>query len=189
MVIPWSYWPEGENADRATDPDPAKRSRITVAEYAGKLRTIAEADLGLDTDYEIMDVAGHGFNVDETHDYFDSYREQGIYFQPSKKNRDLSGYDLISEALKPRPTDDGMRPLLTIFREGGHNDKLIWQLKNLRYREWKGNVTDKDAPEEPEQKSRHLIDCLSYILLDGPTFLDRKGTTSDFKPIYKALGY
>lgn len=62
-------------------------------------------------------------------------------------------------------------------------------MKSLRYREWKGNVTDKDAPEEPEQKERHLIDCLSYILLDGPRFVDQRKPRSTFEPIYGSLGY
>ena len=45
-----------------------------------------------------------------------------------------------------------MRPRLTIT-EG--NDELIWQIKHLRFSEWRGNVTDKDPPEKP-RFSPHL---------------------------------
>src|ERR1700747_3193622 len=90
--------------------------------------------------------------------YFDAYRDAGVYFNPAKKNRDLSGYDLINEALKPVPfmigNEEKMRPRLTILGNCGDNDQLAYQLKNLRFREWKGNVTDKDPPEEPEDKRR-----------------------------------
>jgi hypothetical protein len=35
-------------------------------------------------------------------------------------------------------------------------------------------VVDKDPPEKPQEKRRHLIDCLAYILLDQPRFIDRQ---------------
>jgi len=71
----------------------------------------------------------------------------------------------------------------------GANDELAYQLRTLRYKEWKGNVTDKDAPEEPEQKRRHLVDCLSYILLHKPEFVEPRQRLSTFQPIYPHLGY
>ena len=66
---------------------------------------------------------------------------------------------------------------------------LVRQLKSLRYKEWKGNITDKDAPEEPQQKERHLIDCLSYILLDRPEFVSQGKSVSTRKLMYPSLGY
>jgi len=36
------------------------------------------------------------------------------------------------------------------------------------------NITDKDPPEKPQEKRRHLVDCLAYILLDLPRFIDRR---------------
>jgi hypothetical protein len=116
-----------------------------------------------------------------------------VYFSPAKKNRDLSGYDKINEALKLKEYTVGDRteewPRLTIWRGCRDNDVLVHQLKSLRYKEWKGNVTDKDAPEEPQQKERHLIDCLSYILLDGPEFISQEKRTSTYRPQYPRLGY
>lgn len=85
--------------------------------------------------------------------------------------------------------DEVYLPRLTIWAGCGDNDKLIHQMKNLRYREWKGNVTDKDAPEQPEQKERHLVDALIYILLDEPRFISRRPVKSTFEPIYPAIGY
>jgi hypothetical protein len=66
------------------------------------------------------------------------------------------------------------RPRLTIYAGCGDNDELVYQLKTVRYREWRGNVTDKDAPEEPQDKRRHLVDCLKYIMLDRPRFVERQ---------------
>ena len=38
-------------------------------------------------------------------------------------------------------------------------------------------------------KDRHLIDCVSYILLDDPRFVDQRGGLSTFEPIYPNLAY
>ncbi len=75
------------------------------------------------------------------------------------------------------------------MRGGGDNEELVRQFKMLRFREFKGNVVDKDPLSDPMDKDRHLIDCVSYILLDGPTFIDRAKRSSDFDPIYPAIGY
>jgi hypothetical protein len=140
-----------------------------------------------------MDVAGRSFNATEELSYFDAYRNEDVYFNPAKKNRDLSGYELINEALKPKVYTVGNTteewPRLTIWRGCEDNEVLVHQLKSLRYKEWKGNITDKDAPEEPQQKERHLIDCLSYILLDGPEFVRQGKPLSTWRPQYRAIGY
>lgn len=171
MAVIWSYWSPNYQ-------------RKTVNEYAEKLKVF---DSEFKPYRRLMDVAGRSFNADETHDYFDAYREArdekgkriGVNFQPAKKNRDYTGYDLIEQALKPTPfvvnDKEEVRPRLTIWKDCGDNDELIYQFKTLRYREWKGNVTDKDAPEEPQDKRRHLIDDLSYILLDKPRFIEKRG--------------
>jgi len=72
-----------------------------------------------------MDVAGRSFNATEELSYFDAYRNEDVYFNPAKKNRDLSGYELINEALKPKVYTVGNTteewPRLTIWREGKHH--------------------------------------------------------------------
>ena len=35
----------------------------------------------------------------------------------------------------------------------------------------------------------HLIDCLSYILLDKPEFVNQGKPASTWRPIYPAVGY
>jgi hypothetical protein len=75
------------------------------------------------------------------------------------------------------------------MRGCGDNDLLVEQLRSLRFREFKGAVTDRDPPSDPIDKDRHLIDCLSYILLDDPQFIDQRGGLSTFRPIYPNLGY
>lgn len=183
MAVAWSWWPQERH----------ERESLVVKNYAEGLRDVDESPLGLKPYYCLMDVAGRSFNATEEKNYFDVYRNEGVYFYPAKRNRDLSGYDLINEALKPRPYTLGdvteERPQLTIWKGCGDNDVLVHQLKSLRYKEWKGNVTDKDAPEEPQQKERHLIDCLSYILLEEPTFVNQGKSVSTWRPAYPAIGY
>jgi hypothetical protein len=183
MAVVWSWWPEERH----------EREALTTKDYAKDLKKIDESSLGLKPYYELMDVAGRSFNATEELSYFDAYKNEGRYFYPAKKNRDLSGYDLINEALKPQEYTVGNRteewPRLTIWKGCGDNEVLVHQLKSLRYKEWKGNVTDKDAPEEPQQKERHLIDCLSYILLDGPGFVSQGKPVSTWRPQYPAIGY
>jgi|SRR5215472_5359844 len=55
----------------------------------------------------------------------------------------------------------------------------------LRVIEDGGNVTDKDLPRDPQDK----IDCLGYIELAGPTFVDRYRRTDSWDPIYPSIGY
>jgi hypothetical protein len=183
LAVVWSWWPQERH----------EREGMVVKDYVEGLRAVENAKLFPASHIELMDVAGRSFNAEEEKSYFDKYREHGVYFNPAKKNRDLVGFDLINEALQPRPYTVGdkteQRPLLTIMRGCGDNDELVWQMRFLRYREWKGIVTDKDAPEEPQQKDRHLVDCLSYILLDGPRFIDRRPAVSDFEPTYSSIGY
>lgn len=183
MAVVWSWWPEERH----------EREALTTKDYAKDLKKIDESPIGLKPYYHLMDVAGRSFNATEELSYFDAYRNEGVYFSPAKKNRDLSGYDLINEALKPKEYTVGNRteewPQLTIWRGCGDNDVLVRQLKSLRYKEWKGNITDKDAPEEPQQKERHLIDCLSYILLDDPQFVNQGKPLSTWRPQYERIGY
>ena len=42
---------------------------------------------------------------------------------------------------------------------------------------------------DPMDKDRRLIDCVSYILLDDPRFIDQRGGLSTFEPIYPSLAY
>jgi len=183
MAVVWSWWPE----------DRHQREAMVTKNYCEDLKTLEKSPLGLSPYKSLMDVAGRSFNASEELNYFDVYRNEDVYFHPARKNRDLSGYDLINEALKLRPYTVGnqaeQRPRLTIWQGCGDNDAVIRQLKSLRYKEWKGNVTDKDAPEEPQQKERHLVDCLSYILLDGPEFVHQGKPENTFQPIYRAIGY
>ena len=58
---------------------------------------------------------------------------------------------------------------------------------------WKENrgiaALEKDPPGQPMDKERHLIDCVSYILLEGPQFYDKTSKLTPFKPIYENIGY
>ena len=129
-----------------------------------------------------------GMNADEERSFFDAYQDAGIYFRPAKKNRDMSGFDLITEALRPTSFAVGnetkTKPRPTIM-EG--NEEFVWQMSHLRFAEWRGNVTDKDAPEKAQEKRRHLVDCLAYVLLDEPRFIDTNRIVRS-QPLYNAPG-
>jgi hypothetical protein len=180
MVVPFSIWPQNfvRNDVHAT----VKDSVDGVHEV--------EKYLGPHKYRRVMDSAGKGMNADEEHSYFDAYEAAGLYFEPAKKNRDLSGFELINAALKPTPVIVGdeqkLEPLLT-FMKG--NDELVWQISHLRFAEWHGNVVDKDPPEKAQEKRRHLVDCLAYILLDEPYFAPPKREQPQWKPRYKGIAY
>jgi hypothetical protein len=101
---------------------------------------------------------------------------------------------MISEALKLKPFTVGngeiLKPRLTIMAGLGHNDELANELRSLRYREWRGANPDKDPPQDPIEKDRHLLDALGYIFLTDPTFVDQqRGKLTKFQPIYENIGY
>ncbi len=181
MVIPCSWWP-----DYAVTPT----YRATVSQYVGGLDFLEE-DHGFKGKLykRLMDVAGKGMNATEEHSFFEAYRDAGMTFYPAKKNRDLSGFELINKVLQPLTITIGnetkTKPRLMIMRG---NDELVWQLGHLRFSEWRTNSTDKDPPERTEEKRKHLIDCLAYILLDEPRFI-RRGKPRGFKEIYPSTGY
>jgi hypothetical protein len=189
MVIPWSWWPQDVNEER----EQQGKNRLLIREYTEALRDVEKAALFPASYMELMDQAGKNFNSDEEHNFFDAYEAEGVAFQPAKKNREYAGYGLISKALTPTKfvvgNEEQFKPQLTIMRGCGYNDELVRQFKMLRFREFKGNVEDKDPPSEPMDKERHLIDCVSYILLDGPMFIDRTKRQADYDPIYPAIGY
>ena len=189
-TIPCSWWPEDENREREDN----SKNRLLIREYAERLKAIDSNPVMFPAPWQrVMDQAGKNFNADEEHNFFDAYQNEGLYFQPAKKNREYAGYDLISKALTPTEYQVGdetiLRPRLTILRGVGDNDKLVQQFKNLRFKEYRGVVVDKDPPSDPMNKERHLIDCVSYILLDDPMFIDQTKRKSAYKPIYGALGY
>jgi hypothetical protein len=166
-----------------------------ISEYCAVVRAIeASAALGISPDRRLMDIAAKSFNASENVDYFQAYRDArnrknervGLNYSPAKKNREYAGYELIREALKPREFElDGekiVKPTLTVWAGCGDNDELAWQMRNLRYREWRGQVLDKDAPKDPMEKRRDLVDCLSYGLMDNPRFFEGPGRAEDDDP-------
>jgi len=165
MIVPFAWWPEHHASEDR---------RFTVADYTEKVKKIEE-HFAFQRPYRLMDVAGRSMNATEELSYFDAYRDAGLHFQAAKKNRDMSGFERINEALKLKPYSTGdleqMRPGLTIM-EG--NDELVYQVSHLRFAEWRGNVIDKDDPQMPVEKRRHLVDALCYILLDKPRFIEKR---------------
>jgi hypothetical protein len=174
LAVVWSWWKEDEP--------------LLISEYCEMLRIVDSFPFGLKPYRRIMDIAGKSFNAGEEVNYFDAYRIAkdekgqgiGLHFSPARKNRGYVSYDLISEALRPRVViEDGKevkKPRLTIWGEGdswpGDNKELVSQFKSLRFREHVGHVQGKDAPQDPEDKRRHLIDCLGYILMERPHFIE-----------------
>jgi hypothetical protein len=180
MVVPFSWWPQHfvRNDFHAT-----------VKDYGAGISKIEEY-LANKTHIRVMDSAGKGMNASEEHSYFDAYEAEGLYFDAAKKNRDLSGYDLINAALKPTPfvvgDEQKLKPRLTIMQG---NDELVYQLQHIRFAEWRGNVVDKDPPEKAEDKRRHLVDCLAYILLAEPYFAEPNRKQPRWQPVSKGIAY
>jgi hypothetical protein len=121
-----------------------------IARDLGMGRNTVDRILSEKVYHRVMDSAGKGMNADEERSYFDAYREAGIYFRPAKKNRDLSGFDLIAEALRPTSFVAGnekkMKPRLTIMTG---NEELVWQISHLRFSEWRGGPAGKGTRKTP----------------------------------------
>src|SRR5215472_4545199 len=194
MVIARSWWPEEENERRQQNGE----TPYLISEYAKKLRAIEtfakDARMFPASEYELIDVAAKSFHQDEQTNLLEGYQNEGIYFQPAKKNLRWVGYDLLNRALTPQPLNLGdkvlMRPKLTIMRGMGDNHLLAKQLRMARWKENRGVAAlEKDPPGQPMDKERHLIDCVSYILLNQPQFFDKTHRLTERKPLYENLGY
>jgi len=167
LVVPWSLWPEEANKKRTE----AGQPRFHASDYVKMLQIVEKQKLFQESYIDLMDPAGANFDAEEDVNYFKKYRDTGIIFRPAKKNREHAGYDKISEMLRCAEIEGEQRPRLTIIRGAGDNDILVAQIKGLRYNELTGvAATEKDPPPDPLNKDKHLIDCLSYILLDEPSF-------------------
>lgn len=181
MVVPFSYWPQS-----AVTPE----RRATCKEYAEAIK-FYEEDSKLKIYKRLMDVAGKSFNASEEYNFFEAYRDAGLPFYAAKKNRDGAGFELINAALQPLKITIGdevtSQPRLRIMRG---NDELVWQLMHLRFDEWRGAgmAAEKDPPERVREVRKHLVDCVSYILLDEPRHIVRR-RAEEPAMIYPNLGY
>lgn len=171
LLVPWSWWPEDVNKERELK----RLGRLTCSDYVDRLRLVEKAKLFPKSHIDLMDPAGANFDAEEDVNYFEKYQKAGIIFRPAKKNREYAGYDKISEALRLTDCEGQMRPRLRIVLGCGDNDKLVSQIKGVRFKELKGIAAqERDAPGDPVDKERHLVDCLSYGLLDEPRYIEPK---------------
>lgn len=175
LAVIWSWWKHEFDAN-------GSQKKRTIDEYAKMLRA---HDTLLTKPYRrLMDPAGKAWDGEPQKDFFESFRTAknekgeriGVVFNPAKKNFGYNGYQLINRALKIHEyVVDGelvKLPKLEIWRGCGDNDALAERFEMARWREWKVPTDEKDAPEEPEGKNMHLVDCVSYGMLDGPRFVE-----------------
>ena len=66
---------------------------------------------------------------------------------------------------------EGQQFLVMELLEG--HDELVYQISHLRFAEFRGNVVDREDPQMPIEKRRHLVDALCYVLLDDPRFIEK----------------
>src|ERR1700733_15793644 len=143
-------------------------ARHSLSTYVEGVRWVEE-ERTLRVHNRLMDVAGKGMNATGEHSFFGGDRDVGMSFYPAKKNRDMWGFEPINGVLQPVTITIGnettTRPRLRIMRG---NDELVWQLMHLRFSEWQVNSNGKDPPARTEEKRKHLVDCLAYIMPDEP---------------------
>ncbi len=204
MIVPFSWFPEEENDVRVEK----NRPRLQIEDYLQKYYAVESMGLFPPPYRELMDQAGKGM-YDNGFNFFERYRRprwggRAIHFYEARRNdftgkqhggdTQYHGYAEISAAFTEKEfeikTEDGkverfVEPALTVLRHFhgvpmGHNAKLVEQLKQLRRKELRGIAAEeRDRPDEPASKERHLIDCLSYILMDKPRFVPPKDPNRD----------
>jgi len=86
----------------------------------------------------------------------DLLEQEGIFTFPGNRNR-LDGAEKIREYIIDRK--------LKIFKTC---PKLMWELENLRYAEWTGNIYLKNPREEIVPRDDHAWSDLRYFLMSNP---------------------
>lgn len=178
MKVVWSHYAEEANAKR----EASHKGRLNISDYAKIIRGI-EKRIGQPAWERVMDVAGVAMDAEEDVNYFQRYADLDLVFREGKKNRQWQSYSLLAKALEPKRwlgEDGPMAPTLTILEGNGDNNRLARQIQQCRYREHRSVMPDRNAPEEPQEKERDLIDALGYILMFEPYFVDQAAKLTPF---------
>lgn len=83
----------------------------------------------------------------------DEYRDFGINLMPAIKENEAAGIARVNEFFKA----GRIRVFNTM-----HN--FIEEINNLKYKQSNTRIAE-NAPEEPEDKDNHLMDCLRYLII------------------------
>ena len=85
------------------------------------------------------------------------------------------GHKKIHEYLRYNPNEPlGLRnhPKLYVFSRCRH---FIYMIKHYMYKDWKEGVSSEKPPNpKPDERFKHAIDCLRYILMHKPEQLNLK---------------
>lgn len=145
----------------------------------------------------IMDTHGKAIYA-ETHDgkddpetFWDRYRKEGFLFREARKDVQ-AGRDTVGRRLRPRLIADAdgerLSPVIHIFNTC---PELILELKTNRFPVLTPAQADKQDPTDKElQKRKHATDCLRYIEIEDPQFIEPVDLSRlQHKPIYKGISY
>lgn len=128
---------------------------------------------------------------DETLTFWDRYEQEGIRCVPPTKDIQ-GGRDMVGKGLRARKVVDAdgerQEPLIHIFNT---LPELIHELRTVRFPVLTPTQAAKQDPIEKEMlKRKHLVDCLRYIEMDEPHFIETHDhSAASKKQLFTGVAY
>jgi hypothetical protein len=143
----------------------------------------------------VMDPAGKAFATKimdgkpSPESMWDRYRQEGIICTEAKKDFQVSR-DSVGQRLRPRTISDGdgehTQSQIIIFDTC---QELILELETARFPRLTALQAEKQDPaENPLKKRLHLLDCLRYIEIENPHFIE-PSVAESVRPVAEGIAY
>lgn len=201
----WAYrelWPSRIYGQRGNTPE--DDNRYSIKQYVETVQWLESrenpenAGFAEDIHLRVIDYAaramGQGF-FDEKPEYNFQKRFEdlgGWSFEDCIKDNQ-AGPEKVNEWLKPRDIEqaDGTfkpKSKLHIFQD--RCPELIYELKNNRFQQLTPILAERQDPiGKPMAKRNHLTDCLKYLAMAQPEFIQKRKLRSNWKPIVAGVNY
>jgi hypothetical protein len=113
-------------------------------------------------------------------------------FEDAKKDHDV-GYETVNDWLKPRDVEDHdtgtfvKRSKLHIFKSCA---ELIYELNHVRWKQLTAIQAETQDPSSKQvEKRNHAVDCLRYLCMANPQFVERVKRSDEYTPPIPGLAY
>jgi hypothetical protein len=201
----WAYrelWPSKIYGQRGNIPE--DDNRFSIKQYVETVQWLESEDNPENDNHEediyarVIDYAaramGQGF-FDEKPEYnFQKRFEElgGWNFKDCIKDVN-AGAEAVNAWLKPRDVEqaDGTfkpKSRLHIFQD--RCPELIHELKTNRFQQLTPLLAERQDPTgKPQAKRNHLTDCLRYLAMSEPEYIQQRKPVSSWKPIAVGINY